>query len=299
MAGSEGSAKNDATESETEITENEIVRIENIVKEIAENEDPCSIFQENLQSIYRASKQDLINLLKQLNSKTAIKLKEQLFYRFVENFDKDTLSENGFQLTETDLVTHLKTRKNHMLLCNDIYNLGLSIYEDIITVKLASEILKPPYIQYPAVIDSNISQILEKLQEILVSNEKLHKDNKDLREHITKLEKKSIENNELIDKLKIEITTLSTEMSRKQQTMSVFQTPQPQQTATNQPTHQEPTIATEPPRTAPKTYRQALSELPEDTSILELLKESLSHQSSDGHGSHERYQRHGRGHGRS
>ena len=270
MADSGGGAKNQATETEFEEIKHQI---ENIVKEIAENEDPCSIFQENLHILYRASRKDVINLLKQLNIKTASKLKEQLFHRFTQNFQKDTLSENGFHLTETDLISHLKVRKNQALLCNDIYNLGLSIFEDTITVKLASDILKPPYIQYPAVIDSQSAQILEKLQALILSSEKLHKDNKELKDHVSKLEQKAVETNKLVEELKEELNNLkTTKLERIQQSSNTpkhekLPTAKPQP-INDQPTH-HPLDGPTPYTPAPKTYSQIMSDLPVDASILE------------------------------
>jgi len=98
-------------------------------------------FISELEDIYRTPKKDFINHLNQLDPKVINNLRDQLFHMFIDHFDDDTLSKNGFIIINNP-QNHLKRRVKSAKAVYDIYHIGLSIFEDQICNNLASEICK-------------------------------------------------------------------------------------------------------------------------------------------------------------
>lgn len=145
-------------------------------------------------------------LLRQIDIKTINTLREQLFYIFVDEFDEETLINNGVLLTDDDLKTQLKRRIKIGPATLDIYNMGLSIHEKRIMNKLSIEHLKPSFAQdsniNDPIMNSHCRAIIEKLHELITINTTFSKENAELKKHILALEKKmeSMNQANIIDK---------------------------------------------------------------------------------------------------
>jgi len=164
-----------------------------LMYKIAENvTEPSTVYLSNLDVIYSHPKQDCINHLRQMPADRISLFREQMFYAFLDHFDERTLIENGFTITEQDIKLHLRKRTKPLNAVYDIYNMGLSLHEDTIITKLASEFFKPgPEVNNKCtILDSHSALILEKLQEVLDTNSTLRKENADLRNHLKNIENK-------------------------------------------------------------------------------------------------------------
>ena len=160
-------------------------------------EEPSTIFITNLRDIYRAPKEECINHLRQVQQKTLNVLRNQLFYIFIDHFNEKTLTENQFTVSkmEEELDKHLKKRMKPLNLCYDIYSIGLSILEGKIVNKLAVELLKPAFVYQETpnpshLLNNQHSQIVNKIHEMFTINNKILNENKEMRQHIIKLEMK-------------------------------------------------------------------------------------------------------------
>ena len=173
-----------------------------IACEINENKtEPSTPFVSNLDKLYRAPKQDVINNLgKHLDSKVINTLRDQLFFVFLDTFKEETLSKNGFSkaIVSENPTSQLRRRMKASTALNDVYAIGLCIAEKDIITGLSAEIMKqqtPPNsmhqdVHFQNVIDSNSKQILEKLNTITNMMKTVVKENKGLKGHIVNLEKK-------------------------------------------------------------------------------------------------------------
>ena len=190
-------------ENQLEIQLDEITEI---LQRISENKDELSTpFITYIHTLYRATKSELINQIRQFDPKVISTLRDQLFQIFLDHFNDETLKNNGFHVTDTSPLNHLRRRAKPL---NDIYNIGLSILEDKITLKLASDIFKQPSQQqstttgptvYQNVIDSNSQELLLKINELISMVNLVNKENKELKSIILNLERK-IDNNLPTDK---------------------------------------------------------------------------------------------------
>ena len=126
----------------------------------------------------------------------------------MESFSETTLIENGFILAPGDLSIQFKKRRAVSTAANDIHLMGLAMHENLISNKLAIELLLPQYVKESTVNDimnSNQSRIIiEKLQELIDINRKVCEDhtemkkkllaseqqNSELKQHILALERK-------------------------------------------------------------------------------------------------------------
>ena len=104
---------------------------------------------------------------------------------FVNAFEQETLLQHGFMIDEKiELGKQLK-RRNFTNAIYDIYNLGLSIWEEKIVKKLNDILKQPPASQRPTntnindtdipsnIIDTHSTQILDKLQQIITINTRI------------------------------------------------------------------------------------------------------------------------------
>ena len=123
-----------------------------------------------------------------------------MFHIFIDSFDQTTLLKNGFNPGQEDLHKQLKRRTKSSITANDVYNIGLSLWEVKITNKLACDIMKTQYQSghlnpnYDGlqndIIDTHSNQKIEKLDELIVAKNKLRNENTILKGHINNLEKK-------------------------------------------------------------------------------------------------------------
>ena len=146
----------------------------------------------NINQIYRIPKEKCIQLLNQVNSKIILTLRDQIFYIFIDHFDKNTLVQNGSLITDSDLKHHLKRKLKTINAYSDIYHMGLRILENNIVHKLSADILKPTHedILPTSIINSHSSLMLEKLQAGLETNKVILNENKEKKQHILILESK-------------------------------------------------------------------------------------------------------------
>ena len=172
---------------------------EDVLHQIQSNQDikqASAIFIGNIRAILRAPKDELVLQMTQiLNSNVINALRNQLFFVFIDTFGQNQLIENGFKLSD-DLEPHkhLKNRRNQSKIAEDVFHLGTSIWEETISPpKLASDILSPKFVAYPAIIDSHSTQILDKLQKVIDGNNQLSSENKELKKLVLNLEKKVTE----------------------------------------------------------------------------------------------------------
>ena len=181
--------------------------LSNIFLEIAENQqDPSTTFLEHIEVIYSFPKQDCVVHISQLQNGFLTILRDQLFYIFLDHFDDKTLENNGFSPSSIQKQS-LKRRLKPLNSAYDIYNLGLSIQENQITNKLASDIIKPQqqhHQQQPnteeinllnglndvTIIDDNNKTIIEKLIELTKQNSQLVKENMNLSKRVISVEAK-------------------------------------------------------------------------------------------------------------
>lgn len=98
--------------------------------------EPSTIFINNKAKIYRLSKDEFVKAFTPISTKTIGLLREQIFYIFLDSFSEETLIENGFLITDTELKNHICKRIKHENAIVDIYNMGLSIHEEKIVQKL-------------------------------------------------------------------------------------------------------------------------------------------------------------------
>ena len=106
---------------------NQVEKIESVIDDMfTQNEDPSIIFINNLQILYRLSKDEFINNFKTRKIKIIYLLREQMYYIFLDHFDDEILVKNGFVIKE-DSRQHLRKRFKTLNAIMDIYNIGLSI----------------------------------------------------------------------------------------------------------------------------------------------------------------------------
>ena len=163
--------------------------------------EPSTTFHSKLAEIYSSPKDVIINLLAQkMEIKQLGLLRDQLFFMFMKEFDEEILLANGFNFEEEDNnpKTLLKERKNTQTIATDIYSIGLSLHEGQITSKLASKILKPSSVHTDnnPLLQNHSKTILEKLQELITSNNKVVKENAIMKKEITNLNRKMDEQKE-------------------------------------------------------------------------------------------------------
>ena len=176
----------------------------NIFLKIAENvQEPSTVFINNIERIYSFPKQDCVLHINQLEINLLNTLRDQLFFIFLDHFDNKTLQTNGFSTLNTSTKNSLKRRLKSLNSAYDIYNLGLSIQENQITNKLASEILKHQQ-QQPnteemnhqnkqnesPIFDTNNKTIIELLIQLTRQNSQLQKENYNLKDRVINIEAK-------------------------------------------------------------------------------------------------------------
>lgn len=176
-----------------------IENLENIINDIfSKNADSSAVFINNLQCLYRLSKEDFVSKFKTRDVKTVFLLREQLYYIFLDHFSEETLVLNGFIITD-DPKHHLRKRFKNINAIIDIYNMGLSILENKIVLKLDSEIYKQNSNNnsstdqtktYQNIIDTNSKELIDKISELTKIVTTIQTENQHLKKQLEKMEKK-------------------------------------------------------------------------------------------------------------
>lgn len=206
----------------------EDVDVRNLISLVLQNiQQPSTVFINNIQPLYRLTKDQFINEFKDSDIKFLNLLRDQLFYIFLDNFTKEVLEEHGFTITHDEPCKHLKKRTNSSYAVKDIYHMGLSIHENKICSELSNEIFKPalqqkqPEQQKQNIIDTNSTKILEAMNKLAKTLDIIQKENKDMKNKIDSLHKKVDRQNETIEKLRDQLQNHSTKQ------ISITPTPPP------------------------------------------------------------------------
>ena len=181
--------------------------IDEVVEVISRNtQQPSSTFMANRDLLFREGRDDVINKLKTIHSDIINTLRDQLFDIFITEFDEDTLSKHGFNFPPNeDPKSQLKNRREFDYAVQDIYNMGLSIFEKRIAHKLSGDLLSKTALaktkQQSAspttnIMDMDTKLMISKLSEVLNITKAVQQENRELKTLVQSLENKitSLEN---------------------------------------------------------------------------------------------------------